>query len=297
VPKTHASHDNNPDIPIKSRTLPREWSKIVLMLPLLLFLATFFVFPMLGLFLRSVSAENGSFTLAHYNQIFSTSIYLRLFWNTFQIASIVTFVTLLIGYGFAYCMSAARPAIAGILMFCTLLPFFTSILVRTYGWMIILGPEGLLNQLLIQIGLSPRQLLYNRVGVLIGMVYALLPYMVLTLYSVFHGIDKKLMRAASNLGASRVQAFIFVFWPLSLPGVAGGCLLVFIMALGYFVTPSLMGGGGDQMIAMLIFENIDRSLNWEFAAALSTILLILTLFCLLIYGRLVGLQRLLESRR
>jgi len=269
----------------------------MLMLPLLLFLATFFVYPMLGLFLRSVSAENGSLTLDHYSQIFSTPIYLRLFWNTFQIAFIVTFLTLLIGYGFAYYMSVARPSIAGILMFCTLLPFFTSILVRTYGWMIILGPEGLLNQLLIQIGLSPRQLMYNRVGVLIGMVYALFPYMVLTLYSVFSGIDKKLMRAASNLGANPVQAFVFVFWPLSLPGVAGGCLLVFILALGYFVTPSLMGGGGDQMIAMLIFENIDRSLNWEFAAALSTILLILTLFCLLIFSRLVGLQSLLESRR
>jgi ABC-type spermidine/putrescine transport system permease subunit I len=268
-----------------------------MLLPLLLFLAVFFVYPMLDLFGRSFLGEAGGFTVHHYIRVFSTPVYLHLFWNTFQIALVVTLITLLIGYGLAYYMSVARPAIVAALMFCTLLPFFTSILVRTYGWMVILSPEGILNQALALIGLPPVQLLYNRTGVLIGMVYALLPYMVLTLYSVFRGIDGKLMRAAANLGATPRQTFLFIFWPLSLPGVVAGSLLVFILALGYFVTPALMGGGRDQMIAMLIYENVDKALNWEFAAALSTILLSCTLLCLWAYNRLVGLQGLLESQR
>lgn len=276
---------------------PSRTTHLSLLIPLLLFLAIFFAYPMIDILLRSLAGATEFPSLEHYARILNRPIYFRVFVNTFEIAFTVTLISLAIGYPLAYSMTVARPVIAELLMFCTVLPFFTSILVRTYGWMVILSPEGLLNQMLNAFRLASVQLIYNRSGVLIGMTYTLLPYMVLTLYSCFRGIDRTLLRAAANLGASRSQVFYHVFLPLSLPGIAGGALLVFILALGYFVTPALMGSGRDQMIAMIIFEQIDKSLNWEFAAALSTILLVCALSAFVLYNRLIGLRGLLEARR
>jgi len=178
------------------------------------------------------------------------------------------------------------------------LPFFTSIIVRTYAWMVLLGRNGVVNQSLTWLGLTdmPLPLLYNQGGVLIGMTYVLLPYMVLTVYSVMHGIEPGLIRAAHSLGASRWQAFRRVFLPLSLPGIAGGTLLVFILSLGFFITPALMGGPSDVMIAMLIEREVEFTLNWSFASALAVILLMLTLVGFVGYNRIVRLERVFEAR-
>jgi len=178
------------------------------------------------------------------------------------------------------------------------LPFFTSIIVRTYAWMVLLGRNGIVNQYLTAVGLTdkPLALLYNQGGVLIGMTYVLLPYMVLTVYSVMLGIDPGLIRAAHSLGASRLQAFRRVFLPLSLPGIAGGTLLVFILSLGFFITPALMGGPSDVMIAMLIEREVEITLNWSFASALAVVLLALTLVGFLGYNRIVRLERIFEGR-
>jgi putative spermidine/putrescine transport system permease protein len=183
-------------------------------------------------------------------------------------------------------------------MIVVVLPFFTSVIVRTYAWMVLLGRTGLVNQSLTALGLAPGPLplLYNQAGVLVGMTYVLLPYMVLTLYSVMRGIDGALIRAAYGLGASRLQVFRRIFLPLSLPGVAGGTLLVFILSLGFFITPALMGGPADMMIAMLIEREVEITLNWAFASALAVILLALTLVGFVGYNRIIRLDRIFEAR-
>jgi len=251
---------------------------------------------MIDTLLRSVGAPDQPATLEHFSRIVARAIYLRLFGITFEIAISVSVLTLFLAYPLAYVMARARPRLLSFLMLCVLIPFFTSLLVRTYAWMVILSPVGILNQALGFLGLGQVKLLYNRAGVLIGMTYVLLPYMVLTLYSAFRGIDPNLMLAAHNLGASDWQAFRRVFFPLSFPGVAGGFLLVFILALGFFITPALMGGDADQMVAMVIYEHVERTLNWNFASALAVLLLVVTVLGFILYNRLVGLRVLLESK-
>jgi putative spermidine/putrescine transport system permease protein len=255
----------------------------------------FFAYPMVDIVVRSLSGPGGA-TLAHYREVVDHPIYLRVFLITFEIALSVTVLTLLIGYPLAYLLSGTSGAVATVIMSCVLLAYLTNILVRTYAWMLILGPNGVLGAALRWLGLSPVALLYNRYGVLIGMTYALLPYMVLTLYSVMRGIDRSYVLAARNLGASDWRAFRHVFLPMSLPGVVGGALLVFVLAVGYFITPRLLGGARDQMIAMVIEQQVELGMNWGFASALAIILLAFTTLGFLLYDRLVGLRSLFESK-
>lgn len=273
----------------------RRRHALYLLLPALLLLAVVFAYPMLDIVMRSVMAADG-LSLAHYRQVFTRPIYWRVFAITFEIALATTAVTLALGYPLAYVLSTARKSIARLLMGGVLVAFFTDVLVRTYAWMLILGSEGVMNQVLRAVGLYPLDLLFNRYGVLIGMSYALLPYMILTLYSVMRGIDHRLVEAARNLGASDWRAFRHVFLPLSFPGVAAGALLVFVLALGYFITPRLLGGPRDQMIGMLIEQQVELDVNWGLASALAIILLILTAAGFVLYDRLVGLRTLFESK-
>ena len=269
---------------------------LLLLLPALAVLAVLFVYPLLGIVDRSV--YKGGYTLAAYRQVFGVPVYLQVLVATFKVSAVVTAVCLALGYPLAYVLTTRRPRTAQLLMIIVVLPFFTSIIVRTYAWMVLLGRNGIVNQYLIALGLTekPLSLLYNQAGVVIGMTYVLLPYMVLTLYSVMRGIDPGLVRAAHSLGASRIQAFRRVFLPLSLPGIAGGTLLVFILSLGFFITPALMGGPGDVMIAMLIEREVEITLNWSFASALAVVLLALTLVGFAGYNRIVRLERIFEGR-
>ena len=269
---------------------------LLLLLPALVVLAVLFAYPLLGIVNRSV--YKGGYTLDPYRQVFGVPVYLQVLVATFKISAVVTVVCLALGYPLAYVLATRRPRTAQLLMIIVVLPFFTSIIVRTYAWMVLLGRNGLVNQYLIALGLTdkPLPLLYNQAGVVIGMSYVLLPYMVLTVYSVMRGIDPGLVRAAHSLGASRLQAFRRVFLPLSLPGIAGGTLLVFILSLGFFITPALMGGPGDVMIAMLIEREVEITLNWSFASALAVVLLALTLAGFAGYNRIVRLERIFEGR-
>jgi ABC-type spermidine/putrescine transport system permease subunit I len=255
-----------------------------------------FAYPLLGIVTRSV--YKAGYTLDMYRQIFRVPVYLQVLLATFKVSALVTVVCLALGYPLAYLLATRRPRTAQLLMIIVVLPFFTSIIVRTYAWMVLLGRNGIVNQYLMALGLTdkPLLLLYNQGGVVIGMSYVLLPYMVLTVYSVVRSIDPRLVRAAHSLGASRLQAFRRVFLPLSLPGIAGGTLLVFILSLGFFITPALMGGPGDMMIAMLIEREVEITLNWSFASALAVILLALTLVGFTGYNRIVRLERIFESR-
>jgi putative spermidine/putrescine transport system permease protein len=269
---------------------------LLVVLPALILLLILFVYPLWGIAVRSV--YKAGYTLDSYRQIVGVPVYLQVVGRTFRVSAYVTLACLLLGYPLAYVLAGARPRVARLCLIVVVLPFFTSIIVRTYAWMVLLGRHGLVNQTLERLGLvdAPLGLLYNQGGVLVGMSYVLLPFMVLTLYSVMKGIDPALTRAAHSLGASRWQAFRRVFLPLSLPGVAGGTLLVFILGLGFFITPALMGGPGDVMIAMLIEREVEFTLNWSFASALAMILLALTLVGFLVYNRVARLDRLFEGR-
>jgi len=269
---------------------------VLMLLPAVLVLAVLFAYPLLGIVNRSV--YKAGYTLDMYRQIFRVPVYLQVILATFKVSALVTMVCLALGYPLAYMLATRRPRTAQLLMIIVVLPFFTSIIVRTYAWMVLLGRNGIVNQYLMALGFTdkPLLLLYNQGGVVIGMSYVLLPYMVLTVYSVMRSIDPRLVRAAHSLGASRLQAFRRVFLPLSLPGIAGGTLLVFILSLGFFITPALMGGPGDMMIAMLIEREVEITLNWAFASALAVILLALTLVGFTGYNRIVRLERVFEGR-
>lgn len=271
---------------------------LLMLLPAVLVLLALFVYPLLGIVDRSVYKPRVGYTLDYYAQLWRVPVYLTVIWRTFLTSGLVTLLCLALGYPLAYLLATLRPRLAQLLMIVVILPFFTSIIVRTYAWMVLLGRNGVVNQYLTWLGLTdaPLPLLYNKGGVLIGMTYVLLPYMVLTVYSVMRGIDPAFVRAAHSLGASRWQAFRRVFLVLSLPGIAGGTLLVFILSLGFFITPALMGGPSDIMIAMLIEREVEFTLNWSFASALAVILLALTLVGFVGYNRIVRLERIFEAR-
>lgn len=236
------------------------------------FLGLLFLLPVLRLLMLSV--EGG--TLAHFQKAATGELYVTVFIETFRIAAIVTGIALLLAYPVAYVLSTASPRWVLIGLVCLMLPFWTSVLVRTYAWMILLGRNGVLNQALLGLGLidKPAALIFNITGVIIGMVHVLLPYMVFPIYSAMLRVDRDLLLAAEGLGASGWSVFRRVFLPLTLPGVVAGTALVFILSLGFYITPALLGGGKVIMIAVLIEQQVRQFLEWGFASALSILLLV-----------------------
>jgi putative spermidine/putrescine transport system permease protein len=225
--------------------------------------------------------------------VFARPVYLRVFWNTVEISLSVTLLTLLIGYPVAYTMAHSGERLRRFLLLVVLVPFWTSLLVRTYAWMVLLQRNGLINNALLGLGIidEPAALIYNRLGVLIGMVQVQLPFMILPLYSVLTRIDPRYEHAAATLGAPPMRSFLRVYLPLSLPGVLTGCALVFVTSLGYYVTPALLGGRQDVMLAQLILGQIENFGNWGVAGALSLILLAGTALTLALVWRVAGVER------
>lgn len=221
------------------------------------------------------------------------SVYLDLLQRTFGIGLGVTVLCLLLGFPVAYLIAALPPARANLLLILVLLPFWTSLLVRTTAWVVVLQERGLVNELMLWLGLidRPVRLIYNRIGVVIAMTHVLLPFMILPLYSVMKAIRPDFMRAAASLGAPPATAFMRVYLPQTLPGIAAGTLLVFIMAIGYYITPALVGGAGDQMISYFIAFYTSDTVNWGMASALGAVLLVATLILYAVYVRLIGVDR------
>ena len=269
-----------------------RWTNGLLLLPALAWLGLLFVYPIGRLFYASVFTP--AFSLSSYGKLLGTSVYAKVFANTFEISATVTLLALVLGYPLAFVLATAGPRVSRLMLGAIIVPLWTSVLVRTYAWMVLLGRRGLVNEGLQSLGLldAPLPLLYNRLGVTIGMVHVLLPFMVLPIYSVMKGIDVDLLKAAQNLGANRRQAFLRVYLPLSLSGLATGCLLVFVTALGFFVTPALLGGRGDMMIAMLIDSQISQLLDWGLGAALAVVLFAVTAGILLVVQRFTSAERL-----
>jgi putative spermidine/putrescine transport system permease protein len=222
------------------------------------------------------------------------AIYLDILIRTFWIALLVTLACLVIGYPLAYSLAGLPEKHANLLLILVLLPFWTSLLVRSAAWIVLLQREGPVNDLLQWLGLirEPLQLVFNRAGVLIAMTHVLLPFMVLPLYSVMRTIHPSYVRAAVSLGATPFTAFRRIFLPLSLPGIAAGSLLVFILAIGYYITPALLGGASDQMISWFIAFFTLQTINWGMAAALGNVLLLATLALYALFARVVGVDRL-----
>ena len=214
-------------------------------------------------------------------------------WRTLWISAMVTLICLVFGYPVAYVIAAQPPGRAGVLLFLVLLPFWTSLLVRTTAWVVLLQKEGVLNSLFLSLGIvnAPLKMIFNRFAVYVAMVHVLLPFMVLPLYSVMRSIPPSYVRAASSLGARPFTAFWRVYMPQTLPGIGAGCLMVFIQALGYYITPALVGGADDQMISYFIAFYAGRTVNWGMAAALSIMLLTATLALYAVYNSLIGVER------
>ncbi|MSO93721.1 MAG: ABC transporter permease [Rhodospirillales bacterium] len=220
-------------------------------------------------------------------------IYISVLFRTFWISLFVTILCLLLGYPVAYLLATQPARISNLLMIFVLLPFWTSLLVRTVAWVVLLQQQGLLNDLMIALGLIKERVLlvFNRPGLLIAMTHVLLPFMILPIYSVMKGIDPQYMRAAKSLGASPALAFATIYIPLTFPGIGAGVLLVFILAIGYYITPELVGGGGDQMISHFIAIYTSELVNWGQGSALAVILLAAVLALYAIYARFFKLSQ------
>jgi putative spermidine/putrescine transport system permease protein len=222
------------------------------------------------------------------------ALYIDMLRRSLWISLGVTMLCLVTGYPMSFAIASLRPSAANLALTLVLLPFWTSALVRTTAWIVLLEREGLVNGALLALGLiaAPLPLIFNRFGVMVALTHVLLPYMILTLFAVMRGVDTDLVRAARSLGASPWQAFRRVYLPQTMPGVAAGSLLVFILAIGSYVTPALVGGRRDQMISYFIAFNINQSVNWGLAASLSSLLLCTVVVLYVLYGRLVGIDRL-----
>ena len=262
--------------------------------PAVLFLLLLFVYPTSLLVGLSAVDVDGNITVSHYSRLFDQGLYTKVLLITLKVAAWTTVFAIVAGYPVAYLLANVRSSLRNTLIIWVLLPFWTSFLVRTFAWLVLLGRKGAINDLLIAVGILdyPIKIIYNFTGVMIGMVHALMPLCVLTMLAVMENIDTNLTKAAGTMGARRGQSFWRIYFPLSLPGVAAGGLLIFVTSLGFFITPALLGGARDTMIVQLIMFQIDSMLNWGFAGAISMLLLATVLLIFFFYDRWLGLSTL-----
>ncbi|WP_333824618.1 ABC transporter permease [Pinisolibacter sp.] len=221
------------------------------------------------------------------------AIFLGVLGRTLTVAALVTLATLIMGYPVAYVLTIAPPSVARVMMLLVLLPLWTSLLVRTTAWVVLLQTDGIINDLLMMLGLttSKLQLIFTRIGTVTAMTHIQLPFTILPIYSVMRAIPPTQLRAARSLGAPPLSAFWRIWAPQTLPGVVAGCLMTFILSLGYYITPALVGGPGDQMVSNFISTYINRDLNWGLASALGVVLLTVTLGIYWLFLRLVGADK------
>lgn len=270
----------------------------LLLLPAFAMLALVFLMPLGWFFLHTLFVDTAPSDLwGQIASVLTSRAMLQAIVTTNWISLLVTTTVLLMGYPIAYYLANHSGLRFTLVLFCIIVPYFTSIIVRTYSWMVLLGREGLINQALRSLGLidTPLPLLYNQLSIVIGMTYVLLPYMVLTLFAAMKAIDRNLLLAARGMGASGPMIFWRVYLPLSRHGVISGALIVFILSIGFFITPALMGGPSDVMVAMLIERSVEITLDWPGAAVMSLFLLGVTLILYAIYYRVTDVRRLMGA--
>jgi putative spermidine/putrescine transport system permease protein/spermidine/putrescine transport system permease protein len=289
LPEGRAPAALNEDALHAAERAERNWMMAICSPSLILVGIIIFV-PVGWLFWLSLFDAQGALTAGNYLRLIQQPSYFKTLVTTFKVSLIVTLVCLVLGYPLAYLLSQLPRRVAGILMISVILPFWTSVLVRTYAWLIILQRRGLVNDWLMSLGIidEPLQLAHNFTGVIVGMSHVMLPFLVLPLYASMKAIDRDYLRAGLNLGASPTKTFWQVFFPLSLPGLSAGLVLVFVLCLGFFVTPALMGGGKVFMWSMRIEQTSRLYSNWGAASAMGVVLLVLTLGILWAFYKLLG---------
>ena len=272
---------------------------LALSLPAIIAVCVVIVIPVGWLFSLSFLDNSGQLSLVNYQKMIEYKSYMRVFRTTFNVSFLTTFLCILIGYPLAYFLSQVPKKYVGLLMLTVLLPFWTSLLVRTYAWLVMLQRNGLINNFAIDLGIweAPIKLAHNLNGTLIGMVHIMLPFLVLPLYAAMRRIDRQALQAAANLGATPVQAFWQIFVPLSLPGVVAGSLIVFVLCLGFYVTPAVLGGGKVILVSMQITAILEDQFNWGAASALGVVLLVATFIVLLVASRFLKLDAVMFGRR
>jgi len=264
-----------------------------LSLPALALITVTMVVPVGWLFWLSLFADDGRMSLVNYRRLVEQPSYGRILLATFEISALTTALCVVLGYVLAYMLSQLPPRRAAFCMIGVLMPFWTSILVRTYAWLVLLQRDGLINGWGITLGLwrTPLALVYNLDGTVIGLVHIMLPFLVLPLYGSMRAIDRDYLKAAANLGAGPLQVFWRVFFPLSQPGLFAGTVIVFILCLGSYVTPAVLGGGKVIMVANAVASEIDLFSNWGAASALGVVLLLATAILLYAVSRVIRLDR------
>jgi putative spermidine/putrescine transport system permease protein len=266
----------------------------MLVLPALVVLLAAFGYPLVDVFQRSLFEP--AFGLDHYSAFLTAeSVHRTVLFRTLTTGALITAVCLLLGYPYAYLMTIAGRRWRAVLVFIVLIPFWTSLLVRTYGWTVLLQENGVVNDILGSLGIGPAILLRNLTGVTIGMAQILLPFMVLPLYSTMRGIDTTLLRASSSLGARGVVTFFRVYLPLSLPGVAAGCVLVFITSLGFYITPSLLGSPQQSLISQVIASEAQQQLDFAAAGASGFTLLVVAFVIIGLASRVVRISSIVSG--
>ena len=270
-----------------------------LSLPALIAVLVVIVIPVGWLFSLSFLDSSGQLSLVNYQKMIEYKSYARVFKTTFNVSILTTLLCILIGYPLAYFLSQIPRRYVGFFMLTVLLPFWTSLLVRTYAWLVMLQRNGLINNFAIDLGLwdTPLKLAHNLNGTLIGMVHIMLPFLILPLYAAMRRIDPHALQAAANLGATPVQAFWQIFVPLSLPGVVAGSLIVFVLCLGFYVTPAVLGGGRVILVSMQITAILEDQFNWGAASALGVVLLVLTFAALFLASRFLKLDEVMFGKR
>ncbi|MDX3928477.1 MAG: ABC transporter permease [Shinella sp.] len=268
------------------RRLPAMSGGVPQILPAFIVIFLVFNIPIASMLGRSLLPLDEPF--ANYQELFSRTVYLKVIWNTFFIAIVTTIICCLLGYPLCYWMWKLSGRWRLIVVALVALTFWVSILVRAYAWIVILGNDGIVNQLILAVGLTtvPVPFMYNRLGVVIGTTNVLLPFLILPLFAAMMRLDKRLLLAAESLGASKNEIFWKIFFPLTMPALLAGGILIFILTLGFFITPAILGGGRVPMVANMMDLLINRLPKWELAAAIASVLLAITMCCFFLYQRL-----------
>lgn len=270
-----------------------DWLMIGLAAPALLVVGVVLLLPLAGLAWLSFQGPEG-LTLRHYQRLLTDPAYVSSLWLTCRLSLTVTALCVLLGYPLCYLLAQLRPRVANLLLLCVMVPFWTSLLVRTYSWLVLLQRRGVVNNLLTSMGWieEPLYLVHNPTGATVGMLHIMLPFFVLPLYAALRRIDPDYMKAAASMGAAPTTAFWRVYFPLSAPGLVAGTLLVLILCFGFYVTPALLGGGKTLVIPMLIERNVNLFFEWGAATSLAMVFLLAVLCIFVLMSRFFSLSRL-----
>lgn len=281
----------------KARPLFGPWLLLLLLAPVAALFLGSFAYP-IGLLLGESLFVKGAFSLDNFGRIVDRPLYVNTLLRTLRVGGLTTLICLAVGFPLAFWMTRLRGLAFNLVIACILLPLWTSILVRSYAWVVLFQPTGLINKALMALGVTnaPLTLLYTEGAVITAMVHVLLPYMVLPIYSALHNIPPNLSRAAQSLGAGTATEFFTVILPLARVGIVAGCVMTFVLSIGFFVTPALLGGPRTLMISTLINQQISSVLNWSFGGALGATLLAATLVIILAFNRAISASRRNQGR-